>query len=109
MSVVTEEMAQTIAAMLDHPSVYMGGPSQRNMRRAEQILAAVAPLIAAQEQARCAALVDAFQTQVQANIDDNIAEVRFTEIKPSDNWPLIKARDWLAHAAAAIRQEPGHE
>ena len=45
MSVVTEEVLRTIAAMLDHPSVYMGGPSQRNMRRAEQILAAVAPLI----------------------------------------------------------------
>ena len=52
MSGVTQEMLQTIAAMLDHPSVYMGGPSQRNMRRAEQIIAAVAPIIAAQERER---------------------------------------------------------
>lgn len=44
-----------IAAMLDHPSVYMGGPSQRNMRRAEQIYAAVAPLIAKAERERCIA------------------------------------------------------
>lgn len=43
-----------IAAMLDHPNVYMGGPSQRNMRRAEEIYAAVAPLIAAAERERCA-------------------------------------------------------
>jgi len=52
MSGVTQEMLRTIAAMLDHPSVYMGGPSQRNMRRAEQIIAAVAPIIAAQERER---------------------------------------------------------
>lgn len=48
-----------IAAMLDHPSVYMGGPSQRNMRRAEQIFAVVAPLIAAAERERCARVADA--------------------------------------------------
>lgn len=47
-------MLRTIAAILDHPSVYMGGPSQLNMRRAEQILAAVAPLIAAAERERVA-------------------------------------------------------
>ena len=48
------EVLQEIAAMLDHPNVYMGGPSQRNMRRAEQIYAAVAPIIAKQERERCA-------------------------------------------------------
>lgn len=60
MSGVTEEMVmlRTIAAMLDHPSVYMGGPSQRNMRRAEQILAAVTPLIAAAERERCAKVAE---------------------------------------------------
>ena len=58
MSVVTEEMVRTIAAMLDHPSVYMGGPSQRNMRRAEQIIAAVAPLIAKAERERCAVMAE---------------------------------------------------
>lgn len=53
-------MLRTIAAVLDHPNVYMGGPSQRNMRRAEEILAAVAPLIAAAERDRCiAAICDA--------------------------------------------------
>jgi hypothetical protein len=36
---------QTIAAMLDHPNVFMGGPSQRSLRRAGDILDAVAPLI----------------------------------------------------------------
>ena len=58
MSMVTEEMVRTIAAMLDHPNVYMGGPSQRNMRRAEQIIAAAAPIIAAQERERCALVAD---------------------------------------------------
>lgn len=52
------EVLQEIAAMLDHPNVYMGGPSQRNMRRAEQIYAAVAPLIAAAERERCARVAD---------------------------------------------------
>lgn len=52
------EVLQEIAAMLDHPNVYMGGPSQRNMRRAEQIYAAVAPLIAAAERERCARLAE---------------------------------------------------
>lgn len=33
------EMVQyRIAALLDHPSVYMGGPSHGNMRRAEKIM-----------------------------------------------------------------------
>jgi hypothetical protein len=36
---------QTIAAMLDHPNVFMGGPTQRSLRRAGDILAVVAPLI----------------------------------------------------------------
>lgn len=51
-----------IAAMLDHPNVYMGGPSQRNMRRAEEIYAAVAPLIAAAERERCAKVADEVAT-----------------------------------------------
>ncbi len=34
---------------------------------------------------------------------------RVVQSEPGDNRPLIRARDWLAHAAAAIRQEPGHE
>lgn len=51
-------MLRTIAAVLDHPNVYMGGPSQRNMRRAEEILAAVAPLIAAAERERCARVAE---------------------------------------------------
>ena len=96
-------MLRTIASMLDHPSVYMGGPSQRNMRRAEEILAAVAPLIAAEALERAAVVVETHQAEVQQNINDNIAEVRVVQIKPSDNWPLIKARDWLKYIAAAIR------
>lgn len=60
MSEVTPEMValRTIAATLDHPSAYMGGPSERNMRRAEQIFAAVAPLVAEAERERCAAYHD---------------------------------------------------
>jgi len=72
-------------------------------------LSAVSPMIAAQEREQCAALVDTFQAEVQANIDDNIARVRVVQSEPDDNSRLIRARDWLAHAAAAIRQEPGHE
>lgn len=30
-----------IASMLDHPSVFMGGPSQRSMRRAKDIIDAL--------------------------------------------------------------------
>lgn len=66
-------------------------------------LAAVAPMIAAAERERCARVAESFQAEVQRNIDDNISEVRVVDIRPSDNWPLIKARDWLKHTAAAIR------
>ena len=31
------EMVHKIAELLDHPTVYMGGPSQHNMRRAYKI------------------------------------------------------------------------
>ena len=72
-------------------------------------LAAVGPLIVAQERERCTGLVDEAQAEVQANIDDNIAEVREVDMKPSDNWPLIRARDWLRHIAAAIRATPEGE
>ncbi len=33
-----EYVRRIIASMLDHPSVYMGGPSQGNLRRAGQIM-----------------------------------------------------------------------
>ena len=68
-----------------------------------QVLAAVAPLIAKAERERCAKMAEAHQAEVQRNIDDNISEVRAVQIVPSDNRPLIKARDWLKHTAAAIR------
>lgn len=69
MSGVTQEMLRTIAAMLDHPSVYMGGPSQRNMRRAEQIIAAVAPIIAAQERERALAIAQSEHSDAAQDID----------------------------------------
>lgn len=31
-------LRQTIAGVLDHPSVYMGGPSQQNLRKADRII-----------------------------------------------------------------------
>jgi hypothetical protein len=31
-------LRQTIAGVLDHPSVYMGGPSRQHLRKAEQII-----------------------------------------------------------------------
>ena len=31
-------LRQTIAGVLDHPSVYMGGPSRQNLRKADQII-----------------------------------------------------------------------
>jgi hypothetical protein len=34
-------LRQTIAGILDHPSVYMGGPSQQNLRRADRVIAAL--------------------------------------------------------------------
>jgi len=67
------------------------------------IIAAVYPHIAAEALERAAVVVETHQAEVQQNINDNIAEVRVVQIKPSDNWPLIKARDWLKYIAAAIR------
>jgi hypothetical protein len=97
MNVVTEEMVEVAfkAARQGQDALAPGW-----MQRA---LAAVAPLIAAQERERCAVVVEAHQAEVQRNIDDNISEVRVVQIVPSDNWPLIKARDWLKHTAAALR------
>lgn len=66
-------------------------------------LAAVIPAIQAEALERAAVVAETHQTEVQRNIDDNIAEVRVIQITPSDNWPLVKARDWLKHTAAAIR------
>jgi hypothetical protein len=67
---------------------------------------ALAAVIAAIQDAaleRAAVVAETHQAEVQRNIDDNIAEVRVIQITPSDNWPLVKARDWLKHTAAAIR------
>lgn len=55
------------------------------------------------ENEKCATKVQADIDEVQANIDANIAEVRHVQIKPSDNYSLIKARDWLQHTQTAIR------
>jgi hypothetical protein len=73
---------------------------------ADAILTALAAVIPAIQDAaleRAAVVAETHQAEVQRNIDDNIAEVRVIQITPSDNWPLIKARDWLKHTAAAIR------
>lgn len=35
-----------LATRLDHPSVFMGGPSERNKKRAREILATIIPVIA---------------------------------------------------------------
>jgi hypothetical protein len=34
-------LRQTIAGLLDRPSVYMGGPSRQNLKRADDIIAAI--------------------------------------------------------------------
>ena len=69
----------------------------------KHMLAAVIPAIQAEALERAAVVAEAHQAEVQRNIDDNISEVRFVQMVPSDNRPLIKARDWLKHTAAAIR------
>ena len=51
---VPDEWVWQLAASLDHPSVFMGGPSERNKRRAREALAAVLPLAVAEERAECA-------------------------------------------------------
>lgn len=33
-----ETVQRNIAAILDHPSVFMGGPSRQNMKKAEKII-----------------------------------------------------------------------
>lgn len=35
---MNEKLVHIIASILDHPSVYMGGPSQGNRRKAQRIL-----------------------------------------------------------------------
>jgi hypothetical protein len=66
-------------------------------------LAAVIPAIQNAALERAAVVAEAHQAEVQSNIDDNISEVRVVKTVPSDNWPLINARNWLKHTAAAIR------
>ena len=109
MSVVTEEMhSAVLGAYMNRLMTEMRADSDGELDipsrdEVEFILAAVAPLIAKAERERCAKMAEAHQAEVQRNIDDNIAEVRLVQMVPSDNWPLIKARDWLKHTAAAIR------
>lgn len=66
-------------------------------------LAAVLPLAVAEEREACAEVLAERIREIQHNIDDNIAEVRVAEVKPADNRPLIKARDWLRAVLDAIR------
>lgn len=66
-------------------------------------LAAVIPLIATRERGACAGVLEARIRELQHNIDDNIAEVRVVEMKPADNRPLIKTRDWLRDVLTTIR------
>ena len=75
--------------------------NRRNALR--DVLAAVIPAIQNAALERAAVVAETHQAEVQRNIDGNIAEVRDIQIMPLDNWPLIKARDWLKHTAAAIR------
>jgi hypothetical protein len=70
---------------------------------ARHALAAVIPAIQNGALERAAVVAETHQAEVQRNIDGYIAEVRDIQITPLDNWPLIKARDWLKHTAAAIR------
>jgi hypothetical protein len=73
------------------------------MDAARAALAAVIPPIQAEALERAAVVAEAHQAEVQRNMDDNISEVRFVQMVPSDNRPLIKARDWLKYTAATIR------
>lgn len=55
---VKEQCALELAASLDHPSVFMGGPSERNKKRARAAIAIFAPHIAAAEREACASLAN---------------------------------------------------
>lgn len=55
---VPDEWVWQLAASLDHPSVFMGGPSERNKRRAREALAAVLPLAVAEEREACAKMIE---------------------------------------------------
>lgn len=92
------EVLHEIAAMLDHPNLYMGGPSQRNMRRAEEIYAAVAPLIAAAERERVAKWHDGQTEEATARAED-------AKTRGETGNVLHHARSADAHrlSAAAIR------
>jgi hypothetical protein len=55
---VSERWIWQLAMALDHPSVYMGGPSNRNRRLARDVLADIIPLIIAEEREACAKEAD---------------------------------------------------
>lgn len=38
----SDELIRYVAAALDHPSVYMGGPSHRSQRQAKRVLSIIA-------------------------------------------------------------------
>lgn len=42
---INDEMIHVVAAALDHPSVYMGGPSHNSRRRALRVIEALAAYI----------------------------------------------------------------
>lgn len=71
---VRDEWVHDLAASLDHPSVFMGGPSERSKKRARAALAAVIPAIQAEALERAADLVDcgcAHKSDVLAVRDEN--------------------------------------
>jgi len=55
---VPDDWVWHLAMMLDHPSVYMGGPSERNKKRARIVLAVVIPAIQAEALERAAVVME---------------------------------------------------
>ena len=66
---VSERWIWQLAMALDHPSVYMGGPSNRNRRLARDVLADIIPLIMVEEREACAKEMDAM-AQLSGNPTD---------------------------------------
>ena len=78
---VPEEWVHQLASSLDHPSVFMGGPSERNKKRARYVLAAVIPAIQAEALERAAVVLNDAATRIRGGkkrinmVDEHTASV----------------------------------
>lgn len=81
-------LRQRIAGILDRPSIYMGGPSKQNLKRADDIIAAI------REDARLLQAINAGDVPVTRQAD-------ITDVRPLD---LEQAKRAVAHVIEEERR-----